>query len=299
MLYQEIEKKGWKAQTVPAYRVKDLIDAIMGLYDKGLIDHEFYMDQLESFSYKIPSGWNEKSSIIIIAVPTPQMRIFFHLKGKRIPVIIPPTYVSYTNRTVKTQELISGWLSMKGYNCAETNLPLKTLAVCSGLASYGRNNICYVEGLGSFLQLAAVFTDMPFSNDPWGKPEMLQRCKSCVACIRACPTGTITRERFLVHAETCLTYYNESRNDFPEWIDASWHNSLVGCMKCQAVCPENRNVIGWIEDRGEFGEAETENLITNVPFEELSNKTAGKLRSLEINEDYGALCRNLKMLIDS
>jgi epoxyqueuosine reductase len=38
---------------------------------------------------------------------------------------------------------------------------LKRLAVRSGLARYGRNNVTYVEGMGSFLELSASLTDMP------------------------------------------------------------------------------------------------------------------------------------------
>jgi epoxyqueuosine reductase len=36
-------------------------------------------------------------------------------------------------------------------------LPLKSLAVRSGLAAYGRNNVCYVPGMGSFLELVGLY----------------------------------------------------------------------------------------------------------------------------------------------
>ena len=67
--------------------------------------------------------------------------------------------------------------------------PLKTLAACAGLARYGRNNIAYVPGLGSYLMLAACcLSDAPPPDDaPWGEPQELERCERCSACLRACP----------------------------------------------------------------------------------------------------------------
>jgi hypothetical protein len=56
-------------------------------------------------------------------------------------------------------------------------------------------------------------------------------------------------------------------------------------------------VTAWIEDRGEFSEQETEYLISSVPIDRLPAETITKIKDLEINEDYGALCRNLRVLI--
>lgn len=125
---------------------------------------------------------------------------------------------------------------------------------------------------------------------------MLPRCETCVACLRRCPTGAIATDRFLLHAERCLTYHNEREGAFAGWIDPGWHHCLIGCMYCQDVCPENRAWARQFEDRGEFSEEETGLLLEQVPFERLPRQTAARLRSLEINEDYRLLCRNLSML---
>jgi epoxyqueuosine reductase len=296
-LFDMIEGRGWKGRIVPIDRLADLKKAIVGRHEQGLFDEKLYQEQYGFFSFDPPADLPGARSIVIVAVPTPQMRIVFNWQGERVPVIVPPTYVSYTPRTESVQAILAAWLEQKGYNLAKPRLPLKTLAVCSGLADYGRNNICYVAGMGSFFQFAGAFTDLPFEHDPWREPKALDRCDSCVACLRQCPTGAIAKDRFLLRAERCLTYHNEAAVDFPGWIDPSWHHCLIGCLRCQTACPENKPVLDWFEDLAEFSERETGLFIRRTPFDRLPAETADRLKSLQINEDYRLLCRNLSMII--
>jgi epoxyqueuosine reductase len=214
-------------------------------------------------------------------------------------VVIPPTYVRYTARTALVRACLAAWLAAEGYGLAPARLPLKTLAVRSGVAAYGRNNICFVAGMGSFLQLVGAFTDLPCTEDPWGEPRALDRCEACVACVNQCPTGAIARDRFLLRAERCLTYHNEGPDGFADWIDPSWHHCLVGCMRCQSVCPENEAVLGWCEDRFDCTKEETALLVNGTPLDRLPPGTATRLRSLELNENHRLLCRNLGALLEA
>jgi epoxyqueuosine reductase len=293
-----IKEYGWKGKMVSFDHINELRNAIICRKEQGLIDKKLYLDQLGFFSFDPPADLPGTRSILIIAVPTPQMRVIFKWQDRYVPVIVPPTYVSYTPRTENTQEVLSNWLKREGYHLAKPQLPLKTLAVCSGLAKYGRNNICYVDGMGSFLQLVGAFTDLPCNNDPWQEPKKLDRCESCTACLQHCPTKAISKNRFLLHAENCLTYHNEAANDFPSWINPSWHHCLIGCLRCQTICPENKTVINWFEDRAEFSEQETALFIQGLPFDQLPKDMIIKIKSLEINEDYRLLCRNLSMIIE-
>jgi epoxyqueuosine reductase len=174
-------------------------------------------------------------------------------------------------------------------------LPLKLLAVRSGLGLYGRNNICYVPGFGSFLQLVAVYSDLPCDRDGWREAQMLERCQDCSACRLNCPTGAISSDRFLLRAERCIVFHNERKGSipFPAWMDSSWHNCLVGCLHCQRVCPENKDFLHWIEGREEFSEEETSLLLQGAALDELPSETVGKLEKLDLIEYLDTLPRNL------
>jgi len=292
-----IETVGWRARVVPVSRLVDLRHAIVSLHETGKFDESFYRGNLAGFSFEVPAELPDAASIIILAVPTPPMRAFFHWHGKRVAALLPPTYVSDSPRTESVQLAVRLWLESEGYGATKTDLPLKTLAVRSGLADQGRNNLCYVPGMGSFLQLAALFTTLPCNEDPWREPKMHSRCADCVTCLTRCPTAAIDEDRFLLHAERCLTLHNESTDALPDWIRPSWHHCLVGCMRCQDRCPGNSGVARWVEDRVEFSEAETAALLQDRRAEELPESARAKLRSLELNYDERMLGRNLAALI--
>ncbi|UCH22853.1 MAG: epoxyqueuosine reductase [Deltaproteobacteria bacterium] len=298
-LLKDIENRGWKGQIVPVNHLTDLREAILGAHAQGLFSEEFYREELTQFSFENPEALPGAKSIIVIAFPVPLHRTIFHWQGKRWPLRIPPTYVNYTATTEVVRTTLAVLLERDGYGVAKTKLPLKTLAVRSGLAEWGRNNICFVPGMGSFLQLVASFSDLPCLEDPWREPQLMERCDSCVACMRKCPTGAITRERVLLHAERCLTFHNERDVEiaFPPWIDSAWHNALVGCMNCQSICPENKAVKTWIEEIGEFSAEETALLMERTPFSQLPAEMLAKLRTLGINE-LQALPRNLAAILN-
>jgi len=296
-LLGRIAAAGWRGAVVPVCRLADLDDAIRERWERGEIDDALYHAALAALARGAAAAWPRARSVVVVAVPTPPVRLVFRWRGRNVPVTVPPTYVGYTARTTTTQDALAAWLREDGWALARPSLALKTLAVRSGLAAYGRNNVTYVPEMGSFLQLVGGVTDLPCDGDPWREPVALDRCASCVACARRCPTGAIADDRFLIRAERCLTYHNEATADFPGWIDPSWHHCLVGCMRCQTACPANRAFRDWHEDRGAFDEDETAALLGRVRLEELPPATAAKLRGLELNEDYGALCRNLGALL--
>lgn len=129
---------------------------------------------------------------------------------------------------------------------------------------------------------------------------MMERCQRCQACARSCPTGAIVPERFMLRAERCITFRNEKPGQvaFPEWMEPSWHNCLVGCMHCQRICPENKDRLSWYEEGAEFSVDETAFLLGGTPQAELPGTLVEKLERWDLLDWLDVLPRNLRALLD-
>lgn len=295
-LVSELEKHGYKGRIVPVFHVRELKEEVERRRREGQLDEEFYKERLTWFNFNPEESLPEAKSIIVVSVPQPQIQVVFNRDGKSSPFIIPPTYLHYPDELVK--RILKKTIEPSGYRIAQASLPQKLLAARTGLAAYGRNNIGYIPGMGSFHRPVAFYSDYPCPEDTWQEAQMLERCKKCTACLRGCPTGAITAERFLLRAELCLTFHNERAADFPSWIDPSWHNCLVGCLYCQKVCPENKKFLKWVEKKREFSEEETRLVLEKVQFGRLPVQTQQKLEGLDVIEYFEMLPRNLSALLN-
>jgi epoxyqueuosine reductase len=291
-------EKGYQSGIASVEHLRDLQDGIEGSRARGLLNEEFYQERLTYFSFKPPEILPNAKSLIVVAVPQPKIRIVFTWHREVRPVTIPPTYVAYREANKRVEEILSSVLNPEGYHVAQASLPVKLLAVRSGLGDYGRNNICYVPGMGSFHRLVAFFTDMPCPEESWRQPQMMESCEECQACLHSCPTSAIIANRFLIRAERCITFHNERVGDFPAWIAPSWHNCLVGCLRCQMVCPQNADFREWVEEAEVFSEEETTLLLRCVSPDSLPSEIVKKLGRLDLLEYSDVLGRNLGTLLN-
>jgi epoxyqueuosine reductase len=298
-LLSPLSEHGYQWRIVSIDHLEELREEIEGPHRQGLYDEEFYQERIVPLVFKPPTELKDAISLIIVTSPQPQFRVVFTWKGEKRPALLPPTYVRYKAVKTRAKEQFERILSPAGYHVAAAFLPEKLLVARSGLGAYGKNNISYVPGMGSFHEPAAFYSDLPCPDDDWQEKPMLKRCQKCSACVRQCPSGAITSERFLLRVERCITFRNEKAGTipFPEWLDPSWHNSLVGCMICQQVCPENKKFLKWIEAGPEFSEEETGLIAQGIHFEKLPADTKDKWKWLGLSEDFEVFPRNLKALL--
>jgi epoxyqueuosine reductase len=296
----QLAERGYRARVVALARLPELQAAIEDGHNQGLLDDDLYQRYLSGFAYTAPPELPAARSVIVVAYPDPPVRFTFEWQGERVPLLVPPTYLHGLAKDAGAQAALTEQLSPRGYRVVRARLPVKLLAVRGGLAEYGKNNITYVAGMGSHQRLAAYYSDLPCECDTWQSPCLMAACKLCRACLKACPVAAIPRERVLLHAERCITFWNEKdwRVGFPDWMDAGGHNALVGCMHCQRVCPENWPVAGRIEDGCTFSEAEAAMLRDGMPADELPPGLVVKLRQWDLLDLLDVLPRNLRTLLD-
>jgi len=259
-----LEKNGCFGRVVSIAHLEDLRNEVRSLMEDGKLDGEFFKEWIAGrLDPKTPRGMAKARSIFVTATPVPGLRVSFEWKGETIQLKVPPTYGEYTRVITRSRRLLAEAFAPKKYWTAPAVMPVKLLAVRSGLATYGRNNVTYIPKFGSFHALAALYSSFDSPEDHWQEKIVLPKCSACKACLKACPTGAICEDRFLIHAERCLSRFNErdSSCPFPDWIDDSAHNALVGCMHCQRVCPYDKDVADWFVDRGRFSEEDTRYLL--------------------------------------
>jgi len=296
-LLQKIEALGWRAAVVPHARRAEAIHAIVERHEKGEFDEAFYQEYLAPmFSEPLPETPTPRS-VILVAVPDRPVRMQFTLDGSPFTVITAPGYLRAPEP--RPSVAIAETLSSFGCSVAPAHAPLKTLGTMSGFSRYGRNNISYVPGLGSFVALAAFISDLDCDDAPAQAQETLTRCGDCHACRDACPTGAIGEDRFLLHAERCITFWNEKSGEipFPEWIEPQWHNALVGCLICQRACPENRPFLDSYFEGPSFDEATTRLLLAGAKKEDLSDDVRPALEEWRLADFLDYLSRNLGVLV--
>ena len=257
---------------------------LLSKYQKWIFDELYNFDAIPA----------HMKSVIIVAVPRPAYaRVTFVLGDK--------TYRAFSGvaaPTDKTQGYIKMAVEGGGFEInRETRLPLKRLAVQSGLAQYGQNNIVYVDGMGSALALLAFSSNIPCESSArlaWRKPVISPTCDACKICMVLCPTNAIRADKSHIDSHKCLTRLYQIPEDFPDWLPATAHHSTYYCLMCQARCPmnEGQNII-----EVSFDHMETVRLLDGGPYDDADAELKNKLALLNFGK-HDVIPRNLRVLFD-
>lgn len=207
----------------------------------GELDAAFFEANLAGFDAGDPPPWGGPAMVVVVVMPRPAHIVVFSVGGGSVEAVFPPTYVRYQPLFEEVRQDLQQH-GLPGARVERLNVPLKSLAARLGLVRYGRNNVTYAAGLGSYFQLFGYFTDaalpLPAGWQP-RQPELLPECEDCPICAAACPTGAIGEDRVLLHGDRCLTFVNENPGPWPDWVPPSAHNCILGCLHCQRPCPAN------------------------------------------------------------
>ena len=294
---EALQKNGWTARVVPVQRLDDAHGRVQAHLASGELPRPAADHLAQETIVTLPAEVPRPQAVVVAATRRPLTRAVVTVAGGEHVVPVPPHYAGYYSQPKRFEAALREALAPHGHMAALCQAPLKTLAAGTGLARYGRNNIAYIEGFGSYLLLAACVTDAaPPEDAVWGEALQLERCERCSACLRACPSGAIQEDRFLLHTECCLTFMNESEAPFPEWVDPGWHTCAVGCLRCQQVCPENARVDLAVEPPERFDARETGAILAGDQSM-LSPATREKLERCGLDYSAALIARNLQAML--
>ncbi|MCX6224091.1 MAG: hypothetical protein NTV01_04990 [Bacteroidia bacterium] len=235
-------------------------------------------------------------SVIIMARKYRMASVTFRNQGREFVIIIPSGYwddgfsVDQAKGILK-KDVFSG----RDVALEWSKLPLKTMAVRSGLAEYGLNNISFVKEFGSYHELLGFYTDQDM-EDNWGPFKTMLFCKGCYICKKGCPTKCIRDEEFVIDIDHCLTLYNELPDAFPDWLPENVHHTLVGCLKCQWDCPANTGY-NQIDNLATLTEEETALILNQSKDDKIQKQIQEKLKRFPTVGDFNYFSRNTRLAL--
>ncbi len=283
----------------------DLLEAVKNRIEKrreqGEFAPGFFEENLNVFKYLEGLSMQQPQSLVMVLVPRPAHILRFEHEEKTIETILPPTYVNYRGLFESVRkDLESNALGTTG-TVETVQVPLKSLAICLGLVAYGRNNVTYAPEFGSYFQLLGYVTDIPLgtSAENIQLERYLPTCSSCRICLKTCPTGAIAEDRFLLHAEKCYTLHSESLRPIPAHMKQPSPDCLIGCLKCQQVCPVNKGHFRKELVPISFTTEETSAMIEEGDFqnERLAGSIQAKFDTLAVTEGLSVFRRNLRQML--
>jgi epoxyqueuosine reductase len=295
-LQQWAGSHGYRVAWGPGAVIREVQDEIEARAESDELDPGFYSAEVAAVT---ASDCQDGDTVVVIARPAPAHRVSFELGDRRLDTILPPTYFRYrpTFEEVRQDLARNG---LPGARIEHLMVPLKAVAARLGLVRYGRNNVTYAPGIGSYLQLCGYVTDapLPMKSKAPGRPQLLDECDGCTTCRSACVAGAIADDRLLLHAERCLTFANESPGEWPSWIPGRMHHCLLGCLACQRACPVNPRLP--VEETGLcFSAEETQAILAG---DEAESRTESGIRNklAWLGQPYAepVLGRNLRALLD-
>jgi epoxyqueuosine reductase len=282
ILYRWADDRGYRAAWYDGEIVRRAFERIFRLQAEGAFDAGFFEKFLSWMSEPGVQAGSETKTLVLVAIPRPAHILTFEDGGRPRDLILPPTYVCYNSLF---DEVLADLSSVTGDRLKLRLLkaPLKTIAGLTGFARYGKNNIAYVDGLGSCVQLVGFATEASIPDGPTpgeGTPRALDECRSCRACLRACPTKALADDRFLFHGERCLTGFSEFDGELPEEFASLRTPTLIGCLACQECCPVNRSRLRFERLPCVFSSEETAYLLGERGGGPPSHDLTQKIRSL-------------------
>jgi epoxyqueuosine reductase len=297
ILRSSFEASGRRIALCLVSRLAEVSAELQALHSRGLISLSVFDKYLKGISYTPPADLPGIRSVLLVAKPIGRSIVELNLKGGSFTAVIPPTYGA-DELIAESEAILARVLGFEGIAYRGAWLPNKALAARMGLARYGRDNVLRFEGAGSFVRIDAWWTGLEAEGEYWGPARELERCDACGACVKACPNGCFSEGRFLIDATKCLTFLNEGSTPFPDWLRPDSHNAVVGCLRCQDACPENRNVTGReIYRRFVLDREASELLLEGRPLAELPATAVAAVRAAEMAGCEENLARNLRALI--
>lgn len=145
------------------------------------------------------------------------------------------SYYPASNRAYHAMKRLLAALNGQGIRAERAATPYREQLASYGIGSRMDNQLLWIEPYGTYFNLQGAMLSLPepVAYEPPRKPKEV--CDHCGLCREVC-FGAILGD-YAFDWTRCVHTYMEGDpipQDAMEWLP-----SLLGCMRCQAVCPKN------------------------------------------------------------
>ncbi len=145
------------------------------------------------------------------------------------------SYYPASNAGYHAMKRLLSLLKENGVRAERAETPYREQLASYGIGSRMDNQLLYIEPYGTYVNLQGAVLALPEPVDYTPAQTPKEVCDHCGLCKSVC-FGAI-RGDFAFDWTRCIHTYMEG-DPIPE--DAmAWLPSLLGCMRCQAICPKN------------------------------------------------------------
>ena len=145
------------------------------------------------------------------------------------------SYYPASNRAYHAMKRLMQMLKENGVRAERAETPYREQLASYGIGSRMDNQLLYLEPYGTYINLQGAVVSLPEPVVYTPRDEPKEVCDHCGLCKEVCFGAIQGNDAF--DWTRCIHTYMEG-DPIPK--DAmAWLPSLLGCMRCQQVCPKN------------------------------------------------------------
>src|SRR5437868_2013048 len=201
--------------------------------DRGYAGEMKYLERQKAARLQPESILSAARSVIVCAMNYNTPQPYTTLDRARAWISRYAWGLDYHDTLKKKLQELAAWIEENGPHhtrCYVDTGPLleRVYAKYAGIGWFGKNTCIINQGVGSWLFLGCIITDLELTYDA-PPPD---RCGTCTRCIDACPTHAIL-EPYVIDSRKCISYTTiELRGAIPEQNRAGIGHHLFGCDIC-------------------------------------------------------------------
>lgn len=145
------------------------------------------------------------------------------------------SYYPASNRAYHCMKRLLAALGERGIRAERADTPYREQLASYGIGSRMDNQLLYIEPYGTYFNLQGAVLALPEPVEYTPRGDAKEICDHCGLCGTVCFGGIL--DDYAFDWTRCVHTYMEGDpipKDAMEWLP-----SLLGCMRCQAVCPKN------------------------------------------------------------